>query len=511
MTKHTNIPLSPFDASPTERNRWLPVMSDQLRPSFERLAKQLRLEERARSEGAENRPATADSDLDETQRQVVSEIAAGANLLKQFQANQLNDAHQKIASLRMGPLDPALALAEARATVSQAKLKLGEDLQETRLVERRRYRTLRKFRRDHGLTRKADYADEPLLPTALLAALIAVEAVGNGFLFQGAVEGGLVAGWGLAAMFSAVNVALGFAGGFFGLRLLGHVKAPLKVLGGLALAVSVAAGVYWNVKIAGFREALEQGAGSESFFTTGAPNGDWLAFSSAQALALLILGLIIFLVALLKGRGGRGAYVDPYWGHRSADLTHREAEGVYRAGKDDYRQQVDQAYRSAMGELRARYADEARKVAAAREIADQAEERAAEVRDSIGEWVATGGALLRRYREENLAVRTDTPPSYFAVYPDFDAVRHGLADAAATRAVAERAVSQHESNGPILVDLERTLAALRQEETETFLAEIADIELDADRRIQRDWSDEGADVAAPVWRLAAPRPASGGA
>lgn len=499
MTKPANIPLNPFDVSPTQRTRWLPVMSDQLRPSFEQLARQLRLVDRARNEGAENRPATADIDLDETQRQVVSEIAAGANLLKQFLANQLNDAQQRIASLRMSPIDATLALAEARATVSQAKLKVGEDLQEMRLAERRRYRTLRKFRRDNGLTHKADYADEWLLPTAVLVGLIAIEGVGNGFLFQGATEGGLVAGWGLAAMFSAVNVAIAFAGGFFGLRLLGHVKPGLKALGGAAVALAIAAGVCWNLKIAAFREALESGADADTFFSAGA--GQWMALSSVQAIALLILGLVIFLATMLKARGGRGGYVDPYWGHRAADLAHREAEAEYKRGKDGYRDRVDQAYRGVLDTLRSRYADEARKVSVAGEIADQAEERAAEVRDSIGEWIGTGGALLRRYREENLAVRTDMAPTYFTRYPSFDDVRGGLAEAAAIRALADRAASQHEANGPILAELERNLATLRREETEAFLTEISNIEVAADHMLERDWHDEGADVpaAAPTF------------
>ncbi len=177
--------MNTFSKSPTwTRTRWLPEVNDHLRPAFERLARSLRLVERARDDGVENRPHKDDADLNDPQRQIVAEIQSGANLLKQFLASQLHDADEKIRARMPRQLDVTLAVADARASVAEAKLAHGATLEASRLVERRRLRGLKKFRADNRLARDAVYADEWLLPAATIFALIVAESIANAFIFN---------------------------------------------------------------------------------------------------------------------------------------------------------------------------------------------------------------------------------------------------------------------------------------------------------------------------------------
>lgn len=485
------LSLNPFATSATIRTRWLPEIGDNLRPMFRRLASGLKLVARARSEAAENRPHKEDTDLDEPQRHVMAEVQAGANLLRQFLTNQLHDAEEKVRARVPRPLDVSLAVSQARASAAEAKLEHGSILENDRLAERRQLRGLRKFKIDNRLTREATYSDDWLMPTAILFTIFVVESAANAFIFREAADLGLAGGFILAALFGLVNVLLGFGTGMLGLRALGHISWSVKIVGALTILITSVAGCTWNMLIAHFREALERGA-TVTFFLDPAlltTPSRWFDLSTLEAWALFLLGLSVFTVAAIKGRGGRGGFVDPYLGYRVIDLTHREADADYLQGQEDYKAAVRKAYDEARTRLRDQFARDQAGLLEIREIADQAEQRVAEVRDSIGEWSDMGSALLRLYREENQAIRTAPAPAYFGRYPSFEDVTHGLMDASVIRTLAERSEEVHAANAKALAEIEERIAESREQETKSFLGEIHDIETRAERRLASDWDD----------------------
>jgi hypothetical protein len=262
--------------------------------------------------------------------------------------------------------------------------------------------------------------------------------------------------------------------------------------------IGAGAGLMWNLMVARYRDGVERNPGAPILDQLlPATPAELFTFSSLESWALLLLGCVIFLIAALKGRGGRGSFADPYPGYRAVDLAHREAEAVYAAGQDEYKTAVRAVYEQARATLHGQHAADARAVAEIAQIADQAEERAAEVRDSVGEWRDAGVALLRLYRDENRAIRTTSAPAYFDVYPSFAELSVGLADPTSLRALATNAARLHELNGKRLAEVEATLARSRQHETETFLAEIEAIEARAERRLVADHNQEPSRRAAP--------------
>src|SRR5205085_1091764 len=144
--------------------------------------------------------------------------------------------------------------------------------------------------------------------------------------------------------------------------------------------------------------------------------------------------------------------------------------------KDDFRAATRKAVEDARTDLRKRVQADAPRIAEAVEIADAAQVRTQEVRDSIAEWIAMGGSLLRLYREENEKVRTAPPPDYFRNYPNFQQVAAGIPDASDVRMLAEEAERRHGENIAALAKAEAELVNLATEEGERFLQDIDAIE-----------------------------------
>ena len=481
-----------FTNRPSRGIRWIPVVSTELLPHFTKLASDLKLARRARTEGAENRPDKDDQELDAAQREIGAAVVEGVNLLRQFLRDQLHRAKEQIQARFPSPINSEVALIEARAAIQQAKHLHRDELVNLSLEEHRKRRQIKKFRADNGLSRDASYAPLVIVPLSVLFAIIAVETAANAILFAKTNPLGYAGGAFQALLFSVVNVALGFAGGFLGLRLITHIKKHIKAFGFAVLLLAAAVGTYWNLKVAYYRDLLEHNTDTDFVSSSSAmPSIDWLSLSSIESWALLFLGLIIFVIAMIEGRGGRAGFADPYCGYRSVDIAHRDAETSYRTAKEHYRAAVRASIETPRENVRKRINDDASRVAEALEIADAAQIRTQEVRDSIGEWIMMGGSLLRLYREENEKVRTAPPPAHFRTYPSFEQIADRIPDASNVRTLAGAAERRHTDNLAALAKLETDLAKLAYDELERFLAEIDNIENHAQGRLSDEWDVTG--------------------
>src|SRR5262249_17810985 len=140
-----NMWFNPSGRSQTNCVRWLPEIGAQFLASFKRVARDLDLIRRARSEGAENRPGKEDREFDAAQRDIGTAVVEGVNLLRQFLLDQLRGAKEQIQARFPGRTDPQIALIDARAAVKEAKHLHGEELINLSLEEHRKRRQLKKF------------------------------------------------------------------------------------------------------------------------------------------------------------------------------------------------------------------------------------------------------------------------------------------------------------------------------------------------------------------------------
>lgn len=497
MAKKTGFPLNPFAAGSRVRTRWLPEIAGHLQPVFARLAKELRILERAREEGVHNRPAPGDTTPDETQRAIVGRVTEGANMLSQFLSNQLVLAHARIAERMPERLDPELALASVHGEKAEVRVKMEEGLVEARLNERLARRHLSKFMRDHALDRDAHYAENGLAPFATAFVLLTIETLANGGLFAGASPLGWSGGILQALLFGSVNVILGLCTGCFAVRQLWHVQPLRRVLGAVMTTIMVSMGIVLAFAVAHYRQSLAADPDAAMFAIQrlGSPS-DWMHITSIESLILLILSLVIFLLAIAKGTGGRGGFTDKYWGYKPAHQAYRETDDAYAGLKAQFRAALHGATIKAGDSLRRTHNANEVAVREIREIAAQARQRQEEVIDSVGEWNAMGEALIARYREENEKVRTVSVPAYFHAGSGLTACTIDPDGIAPITACVDDAASLHKANADALAHALHMIADLLEREANTFLAEIAAVDERADRRLRE--LDQAAGQAAPA-------------
>lgn len=151
---------------------------------------------------------------------------------------------------------------------------------------------------------------------AILVAILIAEGCFNALLFKDAQSGGLIGGMMVAFGISAVNVLIGVVTGFFGLRFLNHPERPMKILGAMIAGSGILMGLFINLFIAHFRDAVEialqaaQAGGTLAGFSMFdiAPGSviagmfpNVLGLHSLVAFGLLAIGLTVFAIAVYEG------------------------------------------------------------------------------------------------------------------------------------------------------------------------------------------------------------------
>jgi len=211
---------------------------------------------------------------------------------------------------------------------------------------------LQAFKERHGAgigQRTPDIKKNVEQAIAILVFIMLVEGAFNALLFKDAQAAGLLGGLLVAFGVSAVNVLFGVTAGFFGLRYLNHPALAAKIAGGVVAGVCILTGIFLNFFIAHFRDAVEAGLkvaeaegrlGDFSMFQI--PPGmvvrsmfpNIIGFDSFVALALLILGLTIFSLAVYEGYD---RISDPYPGYGRVWRKERKAYEHRQQLREDLR------------------------------------------------------------------------------------------------------------------------------------------------------------------------------
>ncbi len=458
---------------------WIAEIDAANRADFNRLKRELHVVEAAQDEGRRNAPATGDSDMNATQVRIVGRITAGLRELNAYLAHQIGAAASAAQRRIPDRLDVQHARAEIDGHIRHVLDERRADLVVLREQELETLRDVNYFRRRHGLNRSATYRESSLLFFAILVGMFVVESFANAFLLRRISAEGWVGGVALAAVISLVNIGLGLIAGGVGWRLAGHRFTMQKAIGwSVAVAAAVLA-FFWNLYAAHFREVAE--------LTVDAGAAPGLSNHAMDALAhirehglfglttlfswgLFALGMLVHLGA---SREAWDDMADRYWDYRRYDHAYRIARRDFEDAMAEAKEAADEEAREVVGGLETRFAPQVQERDRLAAVAELAQRRLAEARDAEVEWLRQGGALLKAYRDENAEVRTDTPPDYFARYPEAKDYRQGLGgevlettadDADASRLAAERAEGQLRTSSDV--------AARIQGENASGLAEL---------------------------------------
>lgn len=486
-----SLAIGPFGRGLSTRIRWIPELTNAMRANFERILKKLNLLARARHEATANRPKASEKFLDVAQREVIDEIEAGGNLLRQFNSACLSHARGMIGKRMPQPLDIKSSALKAEVVLQNSGLSETQKLKSLYKSRQRQLRQLNDFRRKNRINRELLCSDDPWFSWSLLVLACLAETAVNTWVFRLA-GGGLASGIILAFFFSLINLALGWVTGVNGLRLMWHAVFGLRLVGGLATIFGLFAGVWFNFFVAHNREVLEAGrdydiaASFERAVTLGG-----IAGFGMLSVCLLLVGLLVFGLALYKGAGGQHAPYDPYYLYKPHHQAWAHAASAYDLAKVSCLKQLKDALARIEEDIAQELRREENELVEIRDIASAGLQRASEVADSIAEWRDMGTTLLAAYRDENRAVRTAHEPAYFSTFPDLRAMTVGLEDGEDLRTSSIAAAEIHAQNRAAAAEVSRVLHGLLADRLAGFDAFVREVEAIGRDELNDETDDDG--------------------
>jgi hypothetical protein len=338
--------------------------------------------------------------------------------------------HVDWAVLRLGILEQdiarqgaALALRRAREADREFEHEAADLLAEQEGVLRdlreaalNRRAELAEFRARNGLHRDADYPSPStrVLLAGLLVLVVVLEGLANSFFFAAGVNSGLLGGFVYAALFAAINIALAYALGKYGVREIAHVRPLRRAAGVAALAFAVGAMVAIGLGIAHVRDALTAGLPDATEAALRSLRANPFELNGVPSWGLFVVSVLFAAFALVDGLKTD----DPYPGYGRLARRARLALEDHDAELDDVRAGLE-AMKTA-------------RLAALDRDLQRSQAALAVLESLIGEKRATGSrlanalrdadnsldALLRRFRTENELHRAPAPrPAYFDTLP----------------------------------------------------------------------------------------------
>jgi hypothetical protein len=405
--------------------RMLPVRKLNQEHTFEATVNRIGLDKLSRDLGQNNLPDTKGKSPDQYSQFILDEAKAGANRFAEANSDAIDAAEKQIEGLMPTSINCEVELLSGEAQARKIAATLWDDLVASFRRMTASDRDRRAFMAERSISRQANYQRDPWMFVLVTFALVLLDGMINAYFFRDVSDDGLLGGMVVAALMSGITVMLGLVAGTLGWRLMrSHQLQWMRWSGGFVLAITVLVAVMLNVLFAHFRDALA--TNPDATFRDAAailhdPNR-WFRLNETSSYLMVAVGLIVFLAAFVKGRGGDhhlGAPWDTIWGYAAVDQAYIRAHDEFQLKCHVYRQTLVQIFeavgQTAVGKL-GRIERECQAILDTIRDTERVHEAIANGR---GEWLNTAQRVWKRFWETNSSVRTNAVPAYSATAPDF--------------------------------------------------------------------------------------------
>ncbi len=380
---------------------------------------------------AEIEPKALGRQLGERDRPLLDSIEdQGQSKIGQFMAQRKNEAVQlrddRLAEIEkhLAELDhPVLpgvmeglaqkALAEFADVEQRHAENLKSDLQEWR----KRREDFLDFKEEHGISRQPDYHSRfrrSMGGFGLLALLLVESYLNGGFLAEGS-EGGMIAGWTVAAGFSVVNILLPFS--CFGplSRYVRHARIGLRLAGGASLALWSLLALLLNLGLAHYREASEALVENPDAVMVSRLVTLPFGLETAASWLLFVLGMGFSVLAFYEGWKFWG---DAYPGYRGVHLRMVQTKEKLDDLRGDVADDLKDVRLKWLGQVEETVARAQMQPAETRRLLKSEQHLLAAFEDHVDQLQSLGVMLIEEYRVANHAVRSDgvVPASHSAAW-----------------------------------------------------------------------------------------------
>ncbi len=276
------------------------------------------------------------------------------------------------------------------------------------------------FKAHNNLTRDASYPDSRLWFYFLLLALLGFESVINGTLFASGSAQGILGGWSIAVLISAVNVVFGFMVGAFWGKQAWSIHQPMKAIGVIGFMFWGAFTAVFNLSVGHIRSIYEEGnIGDSSPWTEGFINflNNPIGLVDFTSWVLVFIGILFALIALFDGI----RIDDKYPGYGALVRKLKDVQAELHQEVDDLKESASELYDHYLNTGDTAIKKLGQDSVELREGHDFIKER---VHNEYPKYCSYYSDNFRRligsYRNYNLEARSDEAPAYFKDDIPFD-------------------------------------------------------------------------------------------
>jgi hypothetical protein len=375
-------------------------------------AAQLDLDRLGDQAGRHELPATTTSEPNDAERKV------GA-LIEQRMSALTDDSNQRLGRYNTTIADTDINSQQQRLLnlSNNSTLRLRNLMAETRQAlcalkaEKQRYSDyFDEFKQHHRRNVDARYPQSRLLHYGVVAVLLLVESLLNGYFFARGSEFGLLGGVSQSITVAVLNILPAFfIAGLVLLRYSHHVSFFKRNLARLGLLAYLGWIGLFNLGVAHYRDLLASRPDDALTLTLGQLSGQPLLLADINSWLLLLVGLLFALIAAWDGYRSD----DPYPGYGSRQRWFLDLEAYYQQETRRLSQQV--------ATLRSDYLDELQRLSAQAHdlyphlfhLVEQKRALIERHRNCLQDLQAAGDALIHRYRQANRQARSTPAPAFF--------------------------------------------------------------------------------------------------
>lgn len=394
----------------TDRNAD-PGAFSSLRPEV--IAEAMNLTERGRQSGAAELPETRSASPDATEQEIESHMRMVATESHKRLIDQLYAYEERLKSVDASG-SSATMKAHARQSESNfqsALVRIQGELRGARDLIDERAAAFSDFREANGLKRPPHPKRNHLWMSVVLALFFVGESFPNAVLISGGSEGGIIGGYTIAFLFSALNLAVAFLGGFTGWTNITHRSYFRKAVGTVIVLFTLGFICVLNLGLAHFRFAIEDGRTTEEAANFVVQTFMAQPFAVGNIISMLLVGWGFLGAGTAMTEGWM--WQDPYPGYGSIARYLRDAQEAFQesveAGLDDLKE-VETKFVEMVKSERAALRDRRKQVP---RILEERKRIVKHYHVHIQSLQDTGRMLLASYRDANRAVRKTSAPRRF--------------------------------------------------------------------------------------------------
>jgi len=379
-----------------------------------RVADTLKLTQRGRERGAQNRPPADAQTFDDVEHQILERIDSHKQDAHSLYLDHSHTYDQRLAALNFEQRFATIQQAAPEAVGDfRAEAALGRD--ELFGLRRQVWDSERErdhFRARHKIARPARLSTtgKTVFKIGVLAVMFVIEVAMNGGFLSKSNAGGLLGGAIQATSFAALNIVASFLFGLVPIRLINRRQIFLKLLGFLSLLAYLAFAVALNLTLSHLRDMPPTVSGDIGHEVLVRLSQRPLGLEDVNSWVFFSIGFIFSLIAMADGL----LFTDPYFGYAALERRCIDARDQYTDGKAalienlrEIRDTASQAMNDAAHDLSVRRGE----YDAILQNRARLSQRFTEHQNQIER---SARALLSIYREANQSARTQPPPKYFA-------------------------------------------------------------------------------------------------